>query len=120
MDSAPVRSIALIVWKFDLQISDKPFQKIRRTLEDEEGVPLTLDIQMVDVNTCEPIPQTYLEFWSCNSTGVYGGVVNAGNGDVNDLSNLDNTALRGVQKTDEDGVMGFDTLFPGHCGFFLS
>lgn len=38
--------------------------------EGQEGVPLTLDIQIIDINTCEPVPQAYLEIWHCNSTGV--------------------------------------------------
>lgn len=54
-----------------------------------------------------------MHYRSCNSTGVYSGVVANGNGDGDD-SNLDNTALRGIQPTDSDGVAGFDTIFPGH------
>lgn len=84
-------------------------------VEDQAGVPLTLDIQVVDVNTCEVVPQAYTEIWSCNSTGVYGGVSARGNGNQADLSNLNNTMLRGIQLTDDDGVVAFDTLFPGHC-----
>jgi hypothetical protein len=50
-----------------------------------------------------------------NSTGVYGGVVNQQNGNgPADPSNLGKTFLRGVQKTDNDGVVKFSTLFPGH------
>lgn len=86
-------------------------------VETQEGVPLTLDIQVVDVNNCEPIPQVYTEIWHCNSTGVYSGVVARGNGNQADASNLDNTALRGIQLTDDDGVVAFETLFPGHCKF---
>ena len=84
-------------------------------VEDQAGVPLTLDIQVVDVNTCEVVPQAYTEIWHCNSTGVYGGVVQGGNGNQADLSNINNTMLRGVQLTDDDGVVAFETLFPGHC-----
>lgn len=82
--------------------------------EDGEGVPLTLDIQIIDVNTCEPVPQAFLEIWHCNSTGVYSGVVANGNGNSEDTTNLDNTFLRGIQQSDEDGVVTFQTLFPGH------
>jgi protocatechuate 3,4-dioxygenase beta subunit len=82
--------------------------------EDQEGVPLHLDIQLIDVNTCEPVPQAYLEIWHCNATGVYGGVVNDGNGNTNDLTNIDKTFLRGIQESDESGVVEFDTIFPGH------
>jgi len=44
---------------------------------------------------------------------VYGGVAAAGNGN-GDESNLNATWLRGVLKTDKDGVAQFHTLFPGH------
>lgn len=50
-----------------------------------------------------------------NSTGVYGGVVNEDNGSGSaDPSNWKTTFLRGVQKTDTDGVVQFETIFPGH------
>jgi protocatechuate 3,4-dioxygenase beta subunit len=83
--------------------------------EDQEGISLTLDIQIIDVNTCEPVPQAFLEMWHCNATGVYSGVVAQGNGvGENDESNLQNTALRGIQQSDENGVVVFQTIFPGH------
>ncbi|KAF2834005.1 aromatic compound dioxygenase [Ophiobolus disseminans] len=82
--------------------------------EDQEGVPLTLDIQIIDVNTCEPVPKAFLEIWHCNSTGVYSGVIANGNGNINDTTNLDQTWHRGIQQSDEDGVVTFDTMFPGH------
>ncbi|KAF9887934.1 hypothetical protein FE257_009456 [Aspergillus nanangensis] len=86
----------------------------RNIVEDQAGVPLYLDIQMIDTNTCEPVPQIYLDFWHCNATGVYSGVVANGNGDSSDETNLDATWLRGLQKTDSDGVVQFETIFPGH------
>jgi hypothetical protein len=52
--------------------------------------------------------------WHCNSTGVYGGVVANGNGDSSDASNINNTWLRGIQPTNDDGVAQFESLFPGH------
>lgn len=82
--------------------------------EGGDGIPLTLDIQIIDVNTCEPVPEAFLEIWHCNSTGVYSGVVASGNGNIDDESNLDKTFLRGLQQSDDDGVVTFDTLFPGH------
>ncbi|KAI9933921.1 hypothetical protein ASPWEDRAFT_168195 [Aspergillus wentii DTO 134E9] len=88
---------------------------IRSNLVDgQEGVPLFLDIQLVDTNTCEPVPEVYLDFWHCNATGVYSGVTASGNGDSSDESNLNATFLRGLQKTDKDGVAQFESIFPGH------
>jgi len=51
-----------------------------------------------------------------NSTGVYSGalaVVN-GNGGMSDKPNLNKAFLRGIQQTDSEGVVQFDTNFPGH------
>ncbi|KAJ9129621.1 Extracellular dioxygenase [Pleurostoma richardsiae] len=82
--------------------------------EDQEGVALTLDIQVIDTNTCEPIPDVYLEMWHCNSTGIYSGIVASGNGNDNDTSNINATFLRGIQPSDSEGVLTFDSIFPGH------
>ncbi|KAL2817975.1 Intradiol ring-cleavage dioxygenase [Aspergillus cavernicola] len=84
------------------------------TLETQPGVPVVLEYQFVDVSTCQPIEDLYADTWSCNSTGVYSGVQGNGNGDSSDDSILQETFLRGVGKTDEDGVVTFKTLFPGH------
>lgn len=82
--------------------------------EDQEGIPLVLDIQIIDTSTCEPVPAIYMDLWHCNSTGVYSGIVANGNGDTSDASNINNTALRGIQQTNSNGIVQFETLFPGH------
>lgn len=66
------------------------------------------------MDTCEPVPDVYLEIWHCNSTGVYSGVVANGNGNSDDDNNINQTFLRGIQRTDSDGVAQFQSLFPGH------
>ncbi|KAK1754266.1 Intradiol ring-cleavage dioxygenase [Echria macrotheca] len=84
-------------------------------IEEQAGVPLTLDLQVIDIDTCEPLSGAYLEIWHCNSTGVYGGVSAAGNGNSDtDKANLNATWLRGAQQTSPDGVAEFETVFPGH------
>lgn len=83
-------------------------------LEDEEGVSVVADLQFIDVSTCEPLAGVWADIWSANSTGVYSGVQSQGNGNYDDASNLNKTALRGIQQTDADGVVQFTTLFPGH------
>lgn len=77
--------------------------------EGQSGVPLTILFEILDWNTCEPVEDVFVEVWSCNATGVYGGVSTG-----NDTSDMDNTMLRGVQQTDSEGVVTFDTIFPGH------
>ncbi|KAK4148833.1 Intradiol ring-cleavage dioxygenase [Chaetomidium leptoderma] len=56
-------------------------------VEDQPGVPLLLDYQVIDIATCEPVPDVYVEIWHCNATGV---------------------------PTDADGVAQFESVFPGH------
>ena len=98
-------------------------------IEDQPGVELILDTQVIDILTCDPVPDVFIEIWgmsvlqfkipltnkspACNSTGVYGGVVAGGNGDGNP-NNINATFLRGIQKTNDLGVASFTTLFPGH------
>lgn len=60
------------------------------------------------------MPAVYVDAWHCNSTGVYSGVTASGNGNSDDETNLDATFLRGVQQTDSNGVVQFETVFPGH------
>ena len=83
-------------------------------VEDQAGVSLLLDYQVIDVATCKPVTNVYVEIWHCNATGVYGGVVANGNGNSADSTNLKKTWLRGIQPTDSDGVAQFESVFPGH------
>jgi protocatechuate 3,4-dioxygenase beta subunit len=40
--------------------------------------------------------------------------VAGGNGDTSDEDNINATFLRGIQASDEDGVVRFESIFPGH------
>ncbi|KAJ5643505.1 uncharacterized protein N7484_006012 [Penicillium longicatenatum] len=82
--------------------------------EAEPGVPMTIDAQFIDVETCEPVEGIWWDIWSCNSTGVYSGVMSWENDGKDDTSNLNATFLRGLQRTDAEGVAQFQTIFPGH------
>ncbi|KAI1737657.1 Intradiol ring-cleavage dioxygenase [Xylaria scruposa] len=77
-------------------------------VEQTVGVPMHIEMQFIDVNTCKPATQLLIDTWSCNATGAYSGVSARGEG------GLGTTFLRGVQPTDADGVVSFDTIFPGH------
>ncbi|KAJ5500917.1 hypothetical protein N7527_012038 [Penicillium freii] len=82
--------------------------------ESQEGIPLYMDIQLIDTNTCDPISEIYMDLWHCNATGVYSGVVASGNGNSEDETNLNTTFHRGIQKSNKDGVIQMQTNFPGH------
>ncbi|KAG5291848.1 extracellular dioxygenase [Histoplasma ohiense] len=79
----------------------------------EPGIVLYLDINVIDVSNCQPVPDAFVELWGCNSTGVYTGVVAPGNGDGNP-SEIYNNALRGIQPTAKNGTASFISLVPGH------
>ncbi|KAJ5166268.1 uncharacterized protein N7482_005049 [Penicillium canariense] len=88
---------------------------IRENIVDsQEGVPLYMDIQVIDTNTCDPLPNVYMDLWHCNATGVYSGIQASGNGDSSDATNLDATFLRGIQPSNNEGVVQFESIFPGH------
>ncbi|KAI0475619.1 Intradiol ring-cleavage dioxygenase [Xylariaceae sp. FL0804] len=74
--------------------------------EDQVGVPLYLDIQVIDTNTCEPLEGVALDYWHCNATGDYSG--------ISSQAGLNTTWLRGIQATDEQGVATFQSIVPGH------
>ncbi|RLN75602.1 hypothetical protein BBJ28_00022384 [Nothophytophthora sp. Chile5] len=69
---------------------------------------------IIDVNSCEPASGQYVDFWDCNATGVYSGIVALGNGDSSDTANVKNTFLLSLSPTNEDGLASFTTIFPGH------
>ncbi|KAL4744659.1 hypothetical protein BDW72DRAFT_208836 [Aspergillus terricola var. indicus] len=99
-------------------VTDGPYyiwgELMRQDVREElysDGVDLFLEVQYIDVNTCKPIQGAIVDIWNANATGVYSrsGVVATGND-----GSWDTTFLRGIQESDEDGVVNFQTIFPGH------
>ncbi|MGW7726024.1 intradiol ring-cleavage dioxygenase [Streptomyces canus] len=55
--------------------------KIRRDVtEDKEGIPLLLDVRVIDSETCRPIRNAAVDIWQCDAVGVYSGYEDMGNG----------------------------------------
>lgn len=80
--------------------------KVRRNItEGRPGVPLTLRLRVLDVSTCKPIKGAAVDIWHCDAGGVYSGT---------SVQNTENrTFLRGIQRTDTNGVAIFKTVYPG-------
>lgn len=88
--------------------------------EGKSGVPLTLRLTVVDATDgCTPVPGAAVEIWHCDAWGYYSGYTTANPGgsapaESEDGSTADdNTYLRGYQVADANGVVKFETIFPG-------
>lgn len=109
-----------------------PREVLRRDItEGEAGVPLELEIGVIDVNTCEPVEDVLISIWHCNATGSYSsfdydpntpfekllksvGITNTtGHDNWAFLANGNATFLRGMWPTDEQGVTSFRSIVPG-------
>lgn len=106
-------------------------QTLRQDMsEGQPGVPLLLDVGVLDMATCEPLPNALVSFWHCNATGSYSSFTHLSPNTkfetllqemnitdfaigVTDLHTDDSTFLRGMWPTDADGLMEMKTIFPG-------
>ncbi|KAI5477032.1 intradiol ring-cleavage dioxygenase, C-terminal domain containing protein [Pseudohyphozyma bogoriensis] len=98
--------------------------------EDQLGLLFLMDVGVIDVNTCEPVPNVLVDLWHANTTGHY-----AGHADPDpDLVwegpapygvrkglltkfprwNFHETWLRGAWPTNKNGVSSFTSIFPGY------
>ena len=108
-------------------------QTLRQDMsEGQPGVPLWLDIGVLNMATCEPLEDVLIDLWHCNATGSYSSfmglspntefetllkqlnVSQYGMGST-DLHTDDTTFLRGMWPTDRNGMMEMKTVFPGKC-----
>lgn len=89
--------------------------------EGELGVPMVLVLKLVDAN-CEPIAGADIDIWHCDREGIYSGnstgSSDAGSFNLAFCTGNDDRAVasrwfRGVQTTNEDGLVFFKTCFPG-------
>ncbi|MFI5818756.1 intradiol ring-cleavage dioxygenase [Streptomyces rishiriensis] len=88
--------------------------------EGKSGVPLTLRLTVVDATDgCTPVKGAAVEIWHCDAWGYYSGYTTANPGgsapaESEDGSSADDdTYLRGYQLANANGVVKFETIFPG-------
>ncbi|KAH7353729.1 Intradiol ring-cleavage dioxygenase [Plectosphaerella cucumerina] len=97
------------------EVTEGPFyvegQHLRGNLTDNErGVKVYYDLQIIDVDTCEPVEAgVFVEIWTTNAAGHYSGVESP-----TDPDNTFKTFSRGVLPTNDDGAVLFLSVFPGH------
>ena len=80
-------------------------EKLRRNItEGRPGVPLLLRLHVVDASTCKPIAGAAVDIWHADALGAYSGF---------GAGTKSRTFMRGIQKTDANGLARFRTVYPG-------
>jgi protocatechuate 3,4-dioxygenase beta subunit len=81
-------------------------RQVRRDItEGKPGVSLRIVFQIVSASTCLPIPNAVAEIWHADAAGVYSGYAAQGT--------TGQTFLRGTQISDANGMVEFQTIYPG-------
>ena len=79
---------------------------VRRDVrEGRPGLPLRLRLQVVGAAACVPVAGARVDIWHCDPAGAYSGYESEGSGGE--------TWLRGTQLADSNGVVLFETVYPG-------
>ena len=87
-------------------------QRVRRDIaEDRPGIPLRLVLRIVRADTCQPVPDALVDIWHTDAGGLYSGYT--GQGDDGSIDTRSETFMRGVQISDAQGRVEFDTIYPG-------
>ena len=76
-----------------------------------EGAPLALrfNVSQISGGACRALDGALVDVWQCDAAGVYWGVEDDGA----PAGAKDRQFLRGYQRTDQNGVARFTTIFPG-------
>lgn len=80
-------------------------EKARRNITDgHPGTPLLLRLAVVDASTCKPIKGAAVDVWHADAAGNYSGF---------GAGRASRTFMRGIQKTNANGIATFLTVYPG-------
>jgi protocatechuate 3,4-dioxygenase beta subunit len=80
-------------------------EKVRRNITDgRPGARLMLRLTVVDASTCKPLRGAAVDIWHADAGGVYSGF---------GAGASSRTFMRGIQKTDANGLAVFQTVYPG-------
>ena len=80
----------------------------RDITEGKSGLPLALTLTIVNANNaCSPTPDATVEIWQCDAAGNYSEYAQPG------FNGTGQTFLRGLQVTDANGKVTFNTIYPG-------
>jgi protocatechuate 3,4-dioxygenase beta subunit len=77
----------------------------RDVTEGRLGTPLRLALEVVNASSCGPIRDAVVDVWHCDAVGLYSGYGSEGT--------AGERFLRGIQVTDSNGRVEFETIYPG-------
>jgi protocatechuate 3,4-dioxygenase beta subunit len=85
---------------------------VRRDIaEGQQGTPLRLVLRVLELGACTPIGNARVDVWHADAGGIYSGY--AGQGDNRNVSTKGKTYLRGTQFSGKDGLVEFQSVYPG-------
>lgn len=95
----------------DMQLDRSDIRSDPSTGAVSEGAPLTLrfNVSQISGGACTVLAGALVDVWQCDAAGVYWGV----DDDDAPAGAKERQFLRGHQRTDENGVARFTTVFPG-------
>ncbi len=113
--AAAVAEVAQADCDITPQMTEGPYYfdtgQVRRDItEGRPGTPLLVAIQLVEAGSCAPIPDAVVDIWHPDAVGQYSGF--RGQGDDNSDTSGE-SFLRGKQTTDANGLVEFETIYPG-------
>lgn len=76
--------------------------------ESRPGVPIEYRLSVVD-SACRPIAKAVVDIWQCDAIGVYSGYP----GQITGADTKGMKFLRGMQRTDDQGLARFTAIYPG-------
>lgn len=88
-----------------------PKQIRRNVTEGRPGTPLQVALQVVEAGTCRPIQDALVDIWHTDAAGVYSGYTRQG--ERGDVDATGETFLRGSQITAANGLVQFESIYPG-------
>jgi protocatechuate 3,4-dioxygenase beta subunit len=93
---------------YPLDLSDEEVFVRTDITEGRSGVPLALTLTLVDASAdCAPIANARVDLWHCDADGVYSGYSQPGSDTTGE------TFCRGIQVSDSNGQVTFQTIYPG-------
>ena len=110
--ATPAASCVLLVAATEGPCTEAAVQVREDISEGYTGLPVRLGFRVVDTG-CNPLASAKVKIWHTQYTGSYSGDTPNPQMCVTDANGLTKHYFRGVQNTDADGIVYFDTCFPG-------